>query len=306
MSELGNLRTFVAVSEQGGFAAAARHLRLSPPAVTRAIAALERHLGARLLRRTTRSVKLTEVGERFLSECRRILADLEQAEAAARGAHIEPQGELGITAPVMFGRMHVAPLVLKFLARHDKVSVRTYFADRVVHLLDEGYDVAVRIAALPDSSLVAVQVGSVRRVVVASPAYLKEHGVPRRLGDLPAHRAVGISRGGARDAVWSFGSGRATPQPQMRLLVNSNDVAIAAALAGHGLARTLSYQVAREVRTGRLRVVLEEHEPPPIPIHLVYPEGRSAAAKVRAFVEFAAGCLRGEPSLGLLQKNTKG
>jgi DNA-binding transcriptional LysR family regulator len=300
MSELSHIRLFVAVAELGGFAAAARSLHVSPPAATRGIAALEARLDARLLRRTTRSVKLTEAGERFLVDCRRILADLEHAEAVVRGAHVEPQGELGITAPVMFGRMHVAPLVLEFLSRHERVTARTYFADRIVHLLDEGYDVAVRIADLPDSSSVALRVGEVRRVVVGAPSYLAAHGIPRDLAALPAHHAIGISRSGARDAAWTFGSSRIarrTPQPQMRLLVNANDVAIAAAIAGHGLTRALSYQVAREVAEGRLQIVLREHEPPPIPVYLVYPEGRLAAAKVRAFVELAAERLRADPAL---------
>lgn len=294
------MRIFVAVAECGGFAAAARSLRLSAPAVTRGIAALEARLGARLLRRTTRSVKLTDVGERFLVDCRRILAEVEHAEAAVRGAHVEPQGELAITAPVMFGRMYVLPLVLELLARHPRVTARTYFADRIVHLLDEGYDVAVRIAELPDSSSVAVRVGEVRRVVIGAPSYLAKHGVPRDLGSLPEHHAIGVSRSGARDAGWTFGSSRVarrTPQPQMRIIVNSNYVAITAALAGQGLTRVLSYQVAREVAAGRLRIVLREHEPAPVPVYLVYPEGRSAAAKVRAFVELAAERLRADPTL---------
>ena len=146
MSDLLNLRVFVAVAEEGGFASAARRLRLSAPAVTRAIAALEQHLGARLLHRTTRSVRLTDVGERFLADSKRILSELEEAEAAARGAHVEPQGQLSVTAPVLFGRFHIVPIVLDFLQLHPKVSVRTLFVDRIVHLVDEGFDVALRIA----------------------------------------------------------------------------------------------------------------------------------------------------------------
>lgn len=300
MSELSQLRIFVAVAEADGFAAAARRLQISPPAVTRAVAALENHLGAKLLRRTTRSVKLTDVGERFLQDSRRVLAELEEAEALARGAYVEPQGELAITAPVMFGRMHIAPLVLEFLGQHEKVTVRTYFVDRIVHLHDEGYDVAVRIAALPDSSLVAVRVGSVRRVVVAAPSYLAARGTPRTPAGLGKHDAIGLTGAGWRNPIWSFGTGRAaqqTPQPRVRLLVSSNEVAIDAAVAGHGLARVLSYQVAAELAAGKLELVLEAHEPPPIPVHLVHPEGRKAAAKVRAFVELAAERLRADPAL---------
>ena len=163
MADLDHLRIFLAVADAGGFAPAARQLRLSPPAVTRAIAALETHLGARLFHRTTRLVRLTEGGERFLADARRILADLAEAEASARGAHTEPQGELAITAPVMFGRMHVAPVLLAYLAQYPKVQARVLFVDRVVHLVDEGFDVALRIAHLPDSSFTAVRLGAIRR-----------------------------------------------------------------------------------------------------------------------------------------------
>ncbi len=300
MSDLLNLRVFVAVAEEGGFASAARRLRLSAPAVTRAIAALERHLGARLLHRTTRSVRLTDVGERFLADSKRILSELEEAEAAARGAHVEPQGQLSITASVLFGRFHIAPIVLDFLQMHPKVSVRTLFVDRIVHLVDEGFDVALRIAHLPDSSMTAVQVGSLRRVTVASPAYLEAHGEPATPQALAGHRAIGFSQLGAGGTDWTFSlpeGGSCTVQPQMPWIANLGEVAIDAAAAGHGLTRALSYQVARPLAEGKLRVVLQAYEPPPVPVHLVYPAGRKAAAKVRAFVDFAAQRLRAEPVL---------
>lgn len=296
------LRVFLAVADTGGFASAARHLRVSPPAVTRAIAALEQRLGARLLHRTTRLVRLTEVGARFSQDARRILAELEEAEASARGAHIEPQGELSITAPVMFGRLHVAPVLLDFLAQHPKVNARILFIDRVVHLLDEGFDVALRIAPLPDSGFTAARVGAVRRVVVASPDYLARHGEPASPAELPAHTAVGFARTSGEPELWTFAAPgdaapRATAQPRTRLMVNAVDVAIDAAIAGHGLVRLLSYQVRAPIAEGRLRRVLQPFEPPPVPVHLVYPEGRKAAAKVRAFVDFAAQRLRGHPAL---------
>ena len=297
------LRVFLAVADTGGFASAARHLRVSPPAVTRAIAALEQRLGARLLHRTTRLVRLTEVGARFSQDARRILAELEEAEASARGAHIEPQGELSITAPVMFGRLHVAPVLLDFLAQHPKVNARILFIDRVVHLMDEGFDVALRIAPLPDSAFTAARVGAVRRVVVASPDYLARHGEPASPAELPAHTAVGFARTSGEPAPWTFAAPgdaveRATAQPRTRLMVNTVDVAIDAAIAGNGLVRLLSYQVRAPIAEGRLRRVLQPFEPPPVPVHLVYPEGRKAAAKVRAFVDFAAQRLRGHPALG--------
>ncbi len=302
MADLDQLRVFVTVADAGGFAPAARRLRVSPPAVTRAIAALERHLGARLLHRTTRHMRLTEAGERFLQDTRRILADLEEAEASARGAHTQPQGELAVTAPVMFGRLHIAPLVLEFLSGHPRVTARVLFVDRVVHLLDEGFDVALRIAPLPDSSLTAVRVGSVRRVVVASPEYLAGHGEPTRPEDLSRHRAIGFSHPGGGMARWNFReprdpSPRESAPPHVALMVNAVDVAIEAALAGHGLVRVLSYQVRDHLAAGRLHRVLRGFEPDPVPVSLVYPEGRKAAAKVRAFVDFAAQRLRSHPAL---------
>lgn len=302
MAELEHLRIFIAVADAGGFAPAARQLQLSAPAVTRGIAALERRLGVRLLHRTTRLVRLTEVGARFVQDARRILAELEEAEASARGAHSEPQGELAVTASVMFGRLHVAPLLVDFLARHAKVTARALFVDRVVNLMDEGFDVAVRIAPLPDSSLTAARVGAVRRVLVASPAYLAMHGTPQTPADLAAHRAIGFAQGGGGVAPWRFTRPgqpglHEVPQPRMPLIMNAGEVAIEAAIAGHGLAQALSYQVREHIAAGRLQRLLQANEPPAIPVHLVYPEGRQAAAKVRAFVDFAAGRLRAEQAL---------
>jgi len=295
MDRLDAMRVFVAVAEAGGFAAAARALRLSPPAVTRAVAGLEERIGARLLHRTTRTVRLTEAGVRFLADARRILIELEEAEAAAAGAHGEPRGRIDVTAPLLFGTMHVAPMVLGFLERFPAVSVRSLFVDRVVDLMDEGIDVAVRIADLPDSTFSAVRVGQVRRVVCASPQYLARRGTPVMPRDLEDFDCIGFQSGPA-PAAWVFpesAAGKAeTVRPSMRLLVNNADVAVAAALAGHGIARVLSYQVAEEIRRGRLCVVLAGYEPSPVPVHLVHIEGRRAAARVRAFLDFAAPRLR--------------
>jgi len=289
------MRMFVAVAEAQGFAPAARRLAMSPPAVTRAISALEERIGTRLLHRTTRIVRLTEAGDRFLADCKRILGEIEEAEAAAAGSHTEPRGQLAVTAPVMFGRMYVAPVVLDFLAGHPRVTARLLFLDRLVDLLDEGLDVAVRIAHLPDSSLHAIRVGSVRWVVCASPDYLAARGAPRTPADLSQHDAIAFSLG-ASPEEWSFASGETLSLPT-KLIVSSNDVAIAASVAGRGIARVLSYQIAPELREGKLQVVLSEFEPPPIPVSVVYAEGPRAAAKVRAFVDLAVERLRADRSL---------
>lgn len=299
MDHLDSLKVFVAVADAQGFAPAARRLNLSAPAVTRAIAALEQRLGAQLLQRSTRSVRLTEIGERFLADCKRILGDLEEAEASAGGAHTAPAGELAITASSMFGRLHVAPIALDFLAQYPQVTMRGVFVDRVVHLLDEGIDVAVRIARLPDSGLTAVRVGAMRAVVVASPDYLATHGTPEHPSQLAAHEAVGFAQaGGIAASSWSFSQARDGTQPRIRLVTNAGEVAIDAAVRGQGLARAMRYQVDADVRAGRLRIVLAEFEPEPIPVHLVHVAGRMATAKLRAFIDFTVERLRAEPVLG--------
>jgi DNA-binding transcriptional LysR family regulator len=302
MLDLAQLRVFVAVAEEGGFAAAARRLGMSPPAVTRAVSALEVELGVRLLHRTTRHVRRTDAGEGFLHDSRRILAEVEEASASARGAQQVAQGELALTAPVMFGRLHVAPVLLEFLAEHKQVSARVMFLDRVVHLLDEGFDVAVRIAQLADSSLSALRVGQVRRVVVASPGYLAEHGEPHHPRELARHLGIGFAQAGGGARRWSFASAAGgdlhdTAQPRLPLLVNSVDAALAAALAGQGMAMMLSYQVRDDLAAGRLVRVMRPFERPPVPVHLLHVEGRRAAAKVRAFIDFAAARLREAPAL---------
>lgn len=299
MDRLGSLRVFVAVAEAEGFAPAARHLGLSPPAVTRAVAALEDRLGTQLLHRTTRIVRLTDAGSRFLADAKRILAELEEAEASAAGAHAEPRGQLAVTGPVMFGRRFVAPIVLDFLARYSDVTVRMLLLDRIVDLIEEGVDVALRIAHLPDSSLTAVRVGEVRRVVCAAPEYLARRGRPSSPADVPQHDLIAFAPV-ATPSDWTFAtaSGALTLKPSARLVANTADVAIAAAIAGRGLTRVLSYQVADELRSGALEIVLVEYELAPLPIHLVHAAGRRASARVRAFVDFAAERLRADPRLG--------
>jgi DNA-binding transcriptional LysR family regulator len=299
VDRLESMRVFVAVAEARGFAAAARRLAMSPSAVTRAVAGMEAHLGAQLLRRTTRVVRLTDAGERFLQDSKRILASLEDAEAAATGAHAELRGPITVTAPVMFGQRHVAPILLEFAARNPSVEVRARLVDRVVDLVEDEADVAVRIAQLDRDALeVAARVGEVRRVACASPAYLAEHGVPRLPADLAPHRAIVFSHR-ATPADWPFvvGEGLAFVRPRAALVTNSTELSIAAALAGHGITRALSYQVATEVRQGTLTLLLEAFEPPPVPIYVLFRDGPRAPARVRAFVKFATSRLRADAVL---------
>lgn len=299
MDRFGTMRAFVAVAEAASFTAAARQLGQSPPAVTRAVAALEERIGARLFHRTTRRVRLTDAGARYLGDAKRILAELEEAEASAAGAHAEPRGQLGLTAPVMFGRMYVAPLLLDFLARFPAVTARMLLADRVVDLMDEALEVAVRIAHLEDSALTAVRVGEVRRVICASPAFLSANGRPSTPSDLAGAKLVAFATGSAPEP-WRFvKDGEAeTLDPPAPLIVNSNDVTVAAAAAGRGFVRALSYQVSPLLRAGTLEIVLAEFEEPPLPIHVVHIAGRRASARVRAFVDFAVERLRKDLAAG--------
>lgn len=295
MDRFRSLQVLVAVAEAGGFAPAAKRLGLSPPAVTRAVAALEERLGVRLFSRTTRVVRPTEAGVRLLADGRRILEELAEAEAAAAGAQSEVRGRIAVTAPSMFGRLFVAPIAIDFLARHPEVGLQMLLVDRVVDLLEEGLDVAVRIARLPDSSLTAIRVGAMRHVLCAAPSYLAEHGVPERPADLLRLEAIDFSFSVPR-RHWAFPDGGRSRivQPPARFFANSAEVAVAAAVAGRGVARLLAYQVEREVRAGTLQIVLADHEPPPIPVQVVHVEGQRAAARVRAFVDQAVERLRAE------------
>jgi DNA-binding transcriptional LysR family regulator len=286
------MRIFVKVAEAGGFAEASRQLGLSPPAVTRAIAALEKTIGAPLLVRTTRSVKLTESGVRYLEDCQRILLEISDAEAAAAGSYSRPTGTLTVTAPVLFGQMHVQPIVTRFLRTHPDVTARTIYLDRNVNLIEEGVDVAVRIGELADSEMHAVGVGSVRRVVCASPDYLKRYGEPLRPRDLANHQVI-VPSGASTLLEWRFGRDRKTAVTvRPRLNCNLNEAAIAAALDGFGVTRVLSYQVGDHLRSGRLKELLKEFEVAPMPVHVVRTGGRTPSAKVRAFVDMAVAELK--------------
>jgi DNA-binding transcriptional LysR family regulator len=292
------LQVFVKVAECEGFAAAARALILSPPAVTRAVSLLEDSLGTQLFVRTTRSVRLTESGERFLQDAQRILQDLEEAEEAAIGSHTAPRGELRITAPVLFGRMFVTPILGDFLDQHPQMRANALFVDRVVNLMDEGLDVAIRIGDLPDSSQIAVRAGTVRRVLFASPDYLEKYGTPKHPEDLARHRLIhSLAMGASPDWRFEGKDGPLSFHTEPRLRMNTNDAVIELALRGWGLSRLLSYQVALHVAAGELEIVLADFEAPPLPIHIVHQEGRMTSTKIRAFVDFMAKRLRADATI---------
>lgn len=305
MDRLRELEVFVAVADAGSFAKAGRRMRLSPPAVTRTIAALESRLGARVFQRTTRSLALTEVGRRFLERARRVLGDLEAAQKEAAGESTTAQGHLTVTASVTLGRSAVAPIVCAFLERHPRVSVSLLLLDRITNLVEEGIDVAVRIGALPDSTSIARRVGSVRRILVAHPDYLAEHGKPTEPSDLRRHSIIAFT-GLMPDREWRYFSGgrnhgiALTP----RFEINDGPAAIAAAERGDGITLALSYMVAESLRKKRLVSVLDEYALPAVPVHLVHPENRLIQPKLRAFVDFAAPRLK--DALGKLSVRGKG
>lgn len=299
MDRLQLMTVFVAVAEEQSFAAGARRLNMSPPAVTRAIAALEDRLGIKLLTRTTRYVRVTDAGQRYLEDARRIINEVDEADEAAAGINAEPRGHLAITAPVLFGKLYVIPGIVDYLQRYPDMEISAVFLDRIVNLLEEGFDVGIRIGELPDSSMKAIRVGSIRRVVCASPAYLAKHGTPEKPSDLANHLVVASSA--ASPAMeWKFAEGLAV-RVKPRLTVTSNDSAIAAVLLGMGVTRLLSYQIASYQASGQLQTILSEFEPEPLPIHVIHREGRYASAKVRSFVDLMVAKLRSDEAL----KSTK-
>jgi len=306
MDRLHLMTVYVAVAEAEGFAAGARRLGMSPPAVTRAVAALEDDLGVKLLNRTTRYVRATEAGLRYLEDARRIIAQVQEANEAAAGINAEPRGHLAITAPVMFGQMYVMPGIVDYLQRYPDTEVDAVFLDRVVNLLEEGLDVGVRIGELPDSSMRALRVGTVRLILVASPDYLQRSGIPQQPEDIHQHTIIS-SRAGNITQDWHFenanseagskDSGQRVIRLKPRLAVTTNEAAIEAALTGFGITRLLSYQVADYLASGELKIVLENFEPPPRPVHIVHREGRLASTKVRAFIDLMAERLRNDKAL---------
>jgi DNA-binding transcriptional LysR family regulator len=277
----------VSVADAGSLSAAARRLDMPLATVSRKVGELEAHLKTRLFFRTTRKLSLTEAGSAYVAACRRILEEIGEAERAATGEYAAPKGELVVTAPVAFGRLHVVPVMAEFLAQYPEIDINLVLTDRVVHLMDEHADVAVRIGELPDSALIAARVGTVRRVVCASPAYLAAHGVPARPGDLGTHRCITFEVLESMRA-WTFGSGKSALSVPVhpRLTVNTADAAIAAAILGVGLIRVLSYQVADALRADELRVVLDAFETAPLPVHLVHAGQVPLPLKLRAFLDF--------------------
>lgn len=292
------LKVFIAVAEEQGFAAAARRLNMSPPAVTRAIAALEEQLNVKLLNRTTRYVRATDVGLRYLDDARRILAELKAADEAVTGINAEPQGHLAITAPVMFGSLFVMPTLVKYLQQHPKMEVSAIFLDRVVNMLEEGIDVGVRIGQLPDSSMRARRVGSVRLVLCASPQYIQEHGIPLHPDELDQHTII-ASKAGNNGLDWRFPDGKTIKSVKVkpRLTVTTNDAAISSAASGLGITRLLSYQIAPQLASGELKILLEDYEPEPRPVHIIHREGPNGSAKVRSLVDLLAEQLMNDPAL---------
>ena len=288
MNRLDAMSAFVAVADLNGFAAAARRIGTSPSAVTRLIAQLEDHLEVALLRRTTRSVTLTDAGLRYLERARRILSEIEEAEGAAQAERATPTGRLVISAPVTFGRIHIGPLMADYLTRYPQVSGELTLSDRFVNLVEDGVDAALRIGQLADTSLIARRVGTTRRVLVGAPAYFARRGKPQQPSDLKDHDLIRFSGfGGAVD--WRFvrdGVETRVTAPS-RFVTNSADSAIWYATQGGGLAMVLAYQAMNAVTRGELEVVLAEYERPPLPIQFVYPASRLLSSKVRAFVDLA-------------------
>lgn len=295
MDRLDALRAFVLAVDRGSLSAAGQALQRSPASITRAIDALEARVGARLLVRTTRSLRLTEAGERYLAVARRVLAELDEAEETTSATAAEPQGLLSLTAPTAFGSLLVRPVVDDFLALYPQARARLLLLDRVVSVVEEGIDVAVRIGHLADSALLAMAVGSVRRMVVASPAYLRRHGRPKSPADLASHRVVAATPVTPHDA-WSFAGGDGGRALRVKvdpiLSVNLVDAAIRSASSGLGVTCVLSYQVAEPLASGALVRLLPGFEPPPLPVHIIRPATSARTAKVRAFVDLASARLR--------------
>jgi DNA-binding transcriptional LysR family regulator len=288
MDRLESMSILVAAVDAGSLSAAARRLDTPLATVSRKVSEIETHLKTRLLNRTSRRLTLTDAGQAYVAACRRILEEVDEAERAATGEYSAPRGELIVTAPIVFGRLHVLPVVIAFLKAFPDIAIRLTLADHVVNLLESHVDVALRIGALPDSSLVAARLGSIRRVMCASPAYLSARGAPQRPEDLAAHDCIAFE--GLSGATWTFTQGKseALVPIRARLVVNTAEAAVDAAVAGVGITRVLSYQAAQALRTGTLAIVLAEFEPEPWPVHLVHAGGRLLPLKLRAFLDFAA------------------
>lgn len=298
MDRYQEMRIFQAVVSDLSLAAAARRLNISAPTVTRAMAALEQRLGTPLLQRSTRGVSLTASGERFASDCQRILQDVKEAEASASGLHAEPRGHLHLAMPLLFGQQIMTATLLDYLQAYPHVEMFAQYLDRFPNLHEEGIDVAVLVGALLDSSLFALQVGSIRRVVCASPDYLQRHGTPERPQALSTQQII-HSTADSRLPEWRFQDqgNPLTVSLRPRLTCATNQAAIVAACAASGVIRCMSYQVHELIEQGRLCHLLQAYELPPLPVYLAYREGRKAAARVRSFIDFTVSRLREHPAL---------
>ncbi len=298
MDRLTTMSAFAAVAEEQSFSGAARRLNLSPPVVTRAVSELEKRLKVKLLERTTRYVRATEAGLRYLEDVRRILDEVEIADEAAAGVNAEPRGNLVVTAPVLFGRMHVMPGIIEYLNRYPETQVSALFLDRVVNLVDEGIDVGIRIGELPDSSMRALKVGAVRLVSVASPIYLKNNGEPASPDGLSDHSTI-ASNAANNFIGWQYKNPKKqkTFRVKPRLVVSTNGAAIEAARNDFGITRVLSYQVAPYLASGELQRILEAFEPAESPVHIIHREGRYSSSKIRTFIDLLAGRLKSEEAL---------
>jgi DNA-binding transcriptional LysR family regulator len=293
MDRLESMSTLIAVAEAGSLSAASRRLGMPLATVSRKVSELEAYLRTRLLNRTSRRITLTDAGRDYIAACRRILESIGEAERAATGEYSAPRGDLVVTAPVVFGRLHVLPVVVAFLADFPEIDLRLALADRVINLHEDEIDVAVRIGELPDSSLIATRLGAVRRVVCASPAYLAARGTPKKPADLANHDCITFG-GLTSPAEWKFGAGKSSVAVAVhsRLVVNTAEAAIDAAVAALGVTRVLSYQAAAALEAGTLKLVLRAFEPPPSPVSLVHAGRELLPLKVRAFLDFAAPRLR--------------
>jgi len=293
MDRLESMAILVTVAEAGSLSAASRRLAIPLSTVSRKISELETHLDARLLVRSSRSLALTDAGRAYVEACRRILEDVNESERAAAGEYSAPKGELIITAPIVFGRLHVLPVAMEFLTAYPDIHVRCTLTDRVVNLLEDHVDLAVRIAELADSNLIATRIGAIRRVVCGSPTYFARRGTPQSLGDLALHDCVTFE-GFSSPHLWVFATGKSkTSVPvRSRLVVNTAEAAIDAAIAGIGITRVLSYQVAAAVKAGLITIVLDTIEQTASPVSLVYAGQRLLPLKLRAFLDFAAPRLK--------------
>jgi DNA-binding transcriptional LysR family regulator len=293
MDRFEAMSTLLSAVEAGSLSAASRKLGMPLATVSRKVSELEAHLRTRLVNRTSRRLTLTDAGRSYIVACKRILDDIGEAERAAAGEYIAPRGDLTITAPVVFGRLHVLPVAIEFLGAYPDVDIRVALADRVVNLQEDDVDLAIRIGELPDSGLIATRVGSIRRVICGSPAYFARRGTPKSPGELGVHDCISFEGLTSPDG-WKFTVGKSTVSVAVRsrLVVNTAEAAVDAATAAVGVTRVLSYQVASALRAGTLALVLQRFEPPPWPVSLVHAGGGLLPLKLRAFLDFAAPRLK--------------